>query len=218
MTRFTDELQHAASELWQAQLEHPFIRGIADGTLAPEPFEHFMRQDYVFLIEYARLLALGCARAPRLEEMEHFAALARGVLETEMQLHRGYAAEWGITREQLEAERPAPTTRAYTDFLLRTAALGDFAELVAALLPCMWGYSWLGRKLAEGERPTDERLARWIEMYASDEFAQLAEWCRELTDDAAADAGPDVRRRMREAFLTSSRYELAFWDMAWRQE
>src|SRR5439155_5869476 len=128
------------------------------------------------------------------------------------------AAEWGITREELETERPAATTRAYTDFLLRTAALGDFAELVAALLPCMWGYSWLGRKLAEGERPADERLARWIDMYASDEFAQLAEWCRDVTDEVAADAGTGVRERMREAFLTSSRYELAFWEMAWRQE
>ena len=218
MTRFTDELQQAASELWHAQLGHPFIRGIADGTLPAEPFTHFVRQDYLFLIQYARLLALATARAPRIEEMGRFAELTREVLETEMELHRSYAAEWGITREELETERPAPTTRAYTDFLLRTAALGDFAELVAALLPCMWGYSWLGRKLAEGEPPADERLARWIDMYASDEFAQLAEWCRDVTDEVAADAGTGVRERMREAFLTSSRYELAFWEMAWRQE
>ncbi len=218
MTRFTDELQAAASELWQAQLEHPFIRGIAAGTLSPEPFRHFVRQDYLFLIEYARLLALGCARAPRLEEMERLAELTREVLETELELHRSYAAEWGITREELEAERPSAVTRAYTDFLLRTAALGDFAELVAALLPCMWGYSWLGQKLAEDKPPADRRLARWIAMYASSEFAQLAEWCREVTDAVAVDAGTEVRARMREAFLTSSRYELAFWEMAWRQE
>jgi thiaminase/transcriptional activator TenA len=218
MTRFTDELRVAADELWEAQLAHPFVRSVADGTLAPEPFRQFVRQDYLFLIEYARLLALGCARAPRLGEMERLAALAREVLETEMELHRGFAAEWGISREALEAERPTATTRAYTDFLLRTAALGDFAELVAALLPCMWGYSWLGKRLAEREPPADRRLARWIETYASDEFAQLADWCREVTDAVAADAGTEVRARMVEAFLTSSRYELAFWEMAWREE
>jgi thiaminase/transcriptional activator TenA len=218
MTRFTDELRLPELVGGRAQLAHPFVRRVADGTLAPEPFRHFVRQDYLFLIEYARLLALGCARAPRLGEMERLAALAREVLETEMELHRGLAAEWGISREELEAERPTATTRAYTDFLLRTAALGDFAELVAALLPCMWGYSWLGKRLAECEPPADRRLARWIEMYASDEFAQLAEWCREVTDAVAADAGTDVRARMLEAFLTSSRYELAFWEMAWREE
>ena len=218
MTRFTDELRHGVDELWEAQLRHPFIRGVADGSLAPERFQHFVRQDYVFLIEYARLLALGCARAPRLAQMERLAALAREVLETEMELHRAYAAEWGIARAELEAERPAATTRAYTDFLLRTAAIGDFGELVAALLPCMWGYSWLGRRLAEAEPPADERLARWIETYASDDFAQLAAWCRDVVDEVAADVAGETRARMREAFLTSSRYELAFWEMAWRLE
>jgi thiaminase/transcriptional activator TenA len=82
----------------------------------------------------------------------------------------------------------------------------------------MWGYSWLGRRLAEGDRPADERLAQWIDTYSSDEFAELAAWCREVVDEVAADAGPDTRAQMREAFLTSSRYELAFWEMAWREE
>jgi thiaminase/transcriptional activator TenA len=218
VSRFSDELRRDADELWEAQLAHPFVRGVADGTLSQERFQHFVRQDYLFLIEYARLLALGCARAPELEHMQRLAALASEVLEKEMDLHRSFAAEWRISSEQLLAERPAPTTRGYTDFLLRTATVGDFAELVAALLPCMWGYSWLGRRLADGPRPGDERLARWIEMYASDEFAELAEWCRDVTDAVAADIGPSLRARMREAFLTSSRYELAFWDMAWREE
>jgi thiaminase (transcriptional activator TenA) len=129
---FSEELREAAHGLWEAQREHPFVRGIADGTLAPDRFRFYVRQDYLFLIEYGRLLALACARAPRLELMERFAELAHSTLATEMELHRGFAAEWGITREELEAERPTVATRAYTDFLLRTAALGDFAELIAA--------------------------------------------------------------------------------------
>jgi hypothetical protein len=94
-----------------------------------------------FLIDYGRLLALACARAPRLELMERFAGLAQSILGTEMDLHRSYAAEWGISREELEQQEAHAATRAYTDFLLRTATLGDFGELVAALLPCMWGYN-----------------------------------------------------------------------------
>lgn len=216
--RFSDELRRAAEPIWEAQLEHPFVRGIGDGTLAAEKFRHFIRQDYLFLIEYARLLSLACARAPGLESMTRFAELAHAVLRTEMELHRAFASEWGIDAAELEAERMAPTTRAYTDFLLKTAALGDFAELVAALLPCMWGYSEVGRRLAERGRPAEERYARWIEMYAGDEFAELAEWCRELTDRAAAETAGEGRERMRAAFLASSRYELAFWEMAWREE
>ena len=120
------------------------MRGIGDGSLPEDRFRFYVRQDYLFLIDYGRLLALGAARAPRLEWMRRFAALAQAVLETEMDLHRRFAARWGVTVDQLESERPAPATAAYCDFLLRTAALGDFAELVAALLPCMWSYADIG--------------------------------------------------------------------------
>jgi thiaminase/transcriptional activator TenA len=213
---FSEHLRSAAADLWQAQFEHPFIRGIGDGTIEPERFRFFIRQDYLYLIEYGRAFSLACARAPRLELMEHFAELAHSTLTTEMELHRAYAATWGISRDQLEGERPEPTTRAYTNFLLRTAALGDFGELVAALLPCMWGYSELGRHLAQGPRPGEERCARWIDMYASDEFADLAAWCRGACDSVAAETGESGRERMLEAFVTCSRYELEFWDAAWR--
>lgn len=213
---FSDRLRELAAEVWEAQHTHPFLRGVADGTLDPERFRAYVRQDYLFLIAYGRLLALGCARAPRLEWMERFAELAQSTLGTEMELHRAYAEEWGISREELEQERPRSATRAYTDFLLRTAALGDFGELVAALLPCMWGYSEIGQRLARSGRPTDPRYRRWIEMYAGAEFAGLVRWCREVCDEVAAGAAEDLRERMREAFLASSRHELDFWESAWR--
>lgn len=216
--RFTAHLRHLAGPLWEAQHRHPFVVGIGEGTLDLERFRHWVRQDYLFLIDYARLLALACARAPDLEAMGRFAQLAVETLRGEMSLHRSYAAEFGISPEELEGERKAPTCQAYTDFLLRTATVGSYGELVSALLPCMWGYSELGRALARRYHPADPRYARWIEMYASPDFARLARWCRALVDRAAAGQPPEERGRMEEAFLTSSRYELAFWDMAWNLE
>ncbi|MEA2146668.1 MAG: hypothetical protein QOG59_2255 [Solirubrobacteraceae bacterium] len=214
--RYSDELRSFAGGIWEAQHAHPFVKGLGDGTLDAERFRHFVRQDYVFLIEYARLLSLACARAPRLEWMRRFAELAASTLGNEMEMHRSFALAWGISAEELEYERATPTTRAYTEFLLRTATLGDFPELVAALLPCMWGYAELGRALAP--RAGGNPYAAWIEMYASDEFVTDANWCRALTDELAADLGEAGRARMLEAFLQSSRHELAFWDMAWELE
>jgi len=130
-----------------------------------------------------------------------------------MDLHRSYAASFGIAAAELEAEEMAPVTRAYTDFLVRTAATGDFAELAAAVLPCMWGYNEIGLRLAERGRPADERCAAWIDAYADPGFTELAGWCRDLVDRLAEGAGPAVRARMREAFLVSSGHELAFWDV-----
>jgi thiaminase/transcriptional activator TenA len=215
---FTERLRRQADRIWEAQFRHPFVQGIADGTLELEKFKFWIRQDYVFLIEYARLLALVAARSPDLETMIRFATLLKETVETEMNLHRGYAAEFHIHPEDLERESPAPTTRAYTDFLLRVATMGDFAELAAALLPCMWAFSEIGQRLAAQPRPVDERYAKWIAMYSSSEFAELAQWCRDLVDDLAEGLPARDLLRLEAAFLTSSRYELQFWEMAWRME
>jgi thiaminase (transcriptional activator TenA) len=215
---FSDQLRAAASDLWEAQHAHPFVRGIGDGSLPMERFAHYVRQDYLFLVEYARMLALGAARATDVETMRRFAELAQAILGEEMELHRVFARDFGISEAQLEAEQPAPTTQAYTDFLVRSAALGDLAELAAALLPCMWGYAELGQRLAAAGAPGDERYARWIAMYASPEFDELAVWCRGLVDRLGAAADNAGRARMTRAFVTCSRYELAFWEMGWTLE
>jgi len=211
---FSVQLRAGADALWQAQHDHPVVRGIGDGSLPPAAFARYVRQDYLFLIDYARLLALGAARAPDLDTMRRFAELAQAILGEEMELHRAFAAGLGITAAELEAEEPAPETTIYTDFLVRTAATGDFGELAAALLPCMWGYAEVGQRLAERGLPEEEAYARWIEMYASAEFAALATWCRGLVDRLAAETGEAGRARMRRAFETCSRHELGFWDTA----
>src|SRR4051794_27046110 len=211
---FSTALRRAADPIWSAQHEHPFVRGVADGTADLDGFARYVRQDYLFLVEYARVLALGAARAPDLATMRRFADLAQAILGEEMELHRAFARELGITESELEAERPMAVTRGYTDFLLRTATLGSFGELAAALLPCMWGYAEIGARLAERpEPPPDPRYARWIATYAVDEFQELAAWCRGLVDRLAAEAGEPERERMRRAFLVCSEHELAFWDV-----
>jgi thiaminase/transcriptional activator TenA len=216
--RVTDRLRAAADPVWQAQHAHPFVRGIGDGTLDLERFTHWVRQDYRFLVEYCRLFALAAARAPDLETLARFADLLQATARSEMELHRAYARALGISEAALEAEPMAPTTRAYTDFLVRVAATGDFAELAAALLPCMWGFAEIGQTLRARGLPAEPHYRKWIEMYADPDFGALADWCRALVDRLGAEAGEAGRWRMEEAFVTSSRYEYLFWDMAWRRE
>ena len=96
---------------------------------------------------------------------------------------------WASRRPSWRPSRPPPTTQGYTDFLVRTAAQGDFAELAAALLPCMWGYAEIGQALSARGRSPDDRYARWVQMYASAEFAELADWCRALVDRLGAGLG-----------------------------
>jgi thiaminase/transcriptional activator TenA len=215
---FTDDLEPILDEIVAETLEHPMVAGLGDGTLDEEPFRVWVRQDYRYLEEYCRVFALGAAKAPDLERMGTFATLLEETLHTEMDLHRAYAAEFGISEAELEATEPSPTTRGYTDFLVRTASHGSFGDLVAALLPCMWGFNEVGRRLDERGRPDDERYAEWIDTYSGEEFTELTEWCLGLMDDVAEGASTETRDRYRELFTTSMRYEYRFWDAAWRRE
>ena len=103
--RFTDRLRSLADDIWQAQHMHPFVRAIGTGTVPRPQFEYWVRQDYLFLIEYGRLLALATARAPDLDTMRRFAELTRETLSTEMDLHRSYAADFGISQRTVENHR-----------------------------------------------------------------------------------------------------------------
>ena len=201
----SDALYEAARPIWVAQLAHPFLRGIGDGTLDEERFKRWVRQDYRYLEQFARVFAWAAAKADRLESMSWYARVLDLTLNSEMELHRLYASRFRISRDELEREPMWPTTRAYTDFLVRTAAEGELSELLAALLPCAWGYAYIGQNLAAGARPKDARYAEWIEQYASEEFAETAAWLRGELDRVGNGLAPTSQARLAELFLLSSR-------------
>ena len=218
MKQFTDELFAAAKPIWDAQLAHPFVKGIGNGDLPEGVFERWVLQDYRFLIEFARMFGYAAARADRLENMSWYAGMLNLTLNTEMALHRQYAERFGLSAQDLEAEPMWPTNRAYTDFLVRTASDGDLSDLVAALLPCAWGYVYVGKKLAERGLPEDARYGDWIRQYSSPEFEQASDWLREEMNRLAAGVSDEKKERLKELFLLSSRYEWQFWEMCWRGE
>ena len=216
---FTQDIYNRSLALQKAILEHPFVRGISDGSLDVEKFNHFIRQDYLYLIDYARVFAIAAARSPDLATVTKFAELLQGTLTWEMSLHRKYCASFGITEADLETTKAAPTTEAYSNYLLRVAYNGSYPELASALLPCFWGYSDIGLYLADKGKPAHAPLyAQWIDMYASPELKTLADWMRGMVDRLAEGAGPEERARMEAAYVACSRYEYAFWEMAWKME
>ena len=216
---FIDDIEQQTLSLRQAILDHPFIAGVGDGSLDVAKFKHYVTQDYAYLIDYSRVLALASARATDLATMSWFAKLLDETLNVEMDLHRSYCAEFGITTRELEATEAAPTTIAYTSFLLKTAHQGSFGELVASLLPCQWGYWEIGDHLSRQGVPASAPLySKWIKMYIAPDFAGLAQEIRDLANQVGDEAGLAERAAMSEAYLTSLRFEQLFWDMAYNRE
>ena len=200
------------------QLAHPFVRGIADGSLDPKVFENWVKQDYRYLIEYARVFGFCAARADTLAAMTWYADALHLTLATEMDLHRQYARRFDISAEELESTPMWPTTRAYTDFLVNHAQSGDYADAVAVLLPCTWGYVDLATELARGEPPKDQRYADWITQYSDPEFAAAAEWLKAEMARVAKGEDETACARLQDLFVKSCQFELDFWEMCWRGE
>ena len=92
------------------------------------------------------------------------------------------------------------------------------ADLVAALLPCAWGYVHLARELSKDDPPKDQRYADWIAQYASDEFAEAAAWLRGEMNWLASGLPPEKKNKLIHLFVLSSTYEYQFWDMCWNGE
>jgi thiaminase/transcriptional activator TenA len=147
-----------------------------------------------------------------------FAKLLHETLHTEMELHRDYCRRLGIPRGELEHTPAAPVTHAYTRHLLEVAWSGSIAEIIAAVLPCQLGYAEIATTLV-WEQPNwqSSPYAEWIRTYASAEFIESAERLRDLLDTMTSQWPEALRKPLEENFLTSSRYEYLFWEMAWNQ-
>jgi thiaminase/transcriptional activator TenA len=195
------ELHTIGRPLLDAQLEHSTVRGIARGDLSERVFRSWLEQDYLFLLDYVRVFSRLAWQAPD-DHLGDLVDLAHSTWHEELSLHRSLSAEFGA---DLEGAAKGPACAAYTSFLLSSAA--DYAEGLAALYPCMWGYSTLGRILAENP-PAEPRYRAWVDTYSDPGFAALAERIAVMIDESGVDPG-----RAKALFTQGMAHELAFWDV-----
>ncbi|PCF64376.1 thiaminase II [Staphylococcus intermedius] len=213
--KFTERLWQRVQPIWESYLEHPFVKGIGDGTLEKEKFKHWLKQDYIYLIDYARLFAIGATKATDLDMMTTFGNLVSGTLNTEMDLHRQYAAQFGISEQELEATQPASTTLAYTSYMLNLAQRGGVENVIAAVLTCTWSYHYIGEALSHIEGATAHPFyGEWVKMYSSPEFTVFKDDVMAMMDRVAEGMSDEALDALEEIVVNTSYYEYMFWDMA----
>ncbi len=205
---------HCAEE-WRSYIWHPFVQGLADGSLPLPAFRRYLVQDYLFLVQFARAFALAAYKAESLaafrEKTEAISALLH-----EMTLHVSYCAEWGIPESAILAEPEAPETVAYTRWVLDRGVAGDILDLEVALAPCTIGYGEIA--LAIEASPTRRREANpyesWIAMYAGEEYQALARASAARLDALGRSHGGEARFGALAAdFAKAARLEVEFWQM-----
>lgn len=219
MIRFCEKLREEADPIWKKILIHPFINEIYETSLPIEKFRFYVKQDYPFLIQFARCLGVIIAKVEDLETMRRLASLLHDALTLEMEMLEKLGTELGIPIVEMEDTAPSPTNMAYQCHLLVTSYSGTVGEAITAMLPCMWSYQEIGAKFEESEKIKKHPLyLEWSAIYGTCEYKNLVKWYRGLVDKLGDKAGEAERKRMTYNFNISSKYEYMFWDMCYREE
>ena len=215
----TERLLAASRTIWEGYLTHPFVQGIADGSLAVDKFRFYLLQDYLYLFDYAKVFAQGVVKSREPEVMRTFAAYVESILGGEMNVHRGYMKRLGITEEQAETVKPSLSNLSYTAYMRAVAAEEGPAEIMAAVLSCALSYEYIAKWIV-ANYPDAEKHAfygEWVQSYASEGYAAENVRLTDLMEHLTAGYSEHQLQRLTDIFVDCSRYEAMFWDMAWNE-
>ncbi|UDL06162.1 thiaminase II [Marinobacter sp. CA1] len=211
-----EDLKKSCPTEWRDYIEHSFVQQLGDATLATEAFQHYLKQDYLFLIQFARAFALAAYKSPTLADLKQAKEGLEAIVDTELDLHISYCDEWGISEAELAELPEARATLAYTRYVLDTGNRGDLLDLHVALSPCMVGYgeiaNWLNSRSTtiRGDRnPYDA----WMAMYESDDFQEAMQAEVEWLNERLAEVSPARFEQLTRIFRDATRLEIDFWNM-----
>lgn len=214
----TERLLLATKDIWQQYNNHPFVTGIQDGTLDKEKFRYYMIQDYLYLEDYAKTFAVGVAKAKSLRIANLFAKYIP-VMNGELNVHDGYLARLGVTQEEIDTTPRSLDNLSYTSYMLRVAYEEGEEEILSAILSCAYSYEVIAKKIVENNPASvnDEFYGDWIKGYISEGYAEenaiLLEELNRLTENYTE----QQIQHLVDIFVACSRYELAFWEMSWKE-
>lgn len=216
----TRRLLEKVRDIWSDYLKHPFVRGIGDGSLDKEKFRFYLKQDYLYLVEYAKVFAIGIAKADDEEVMRFFSDAVHAIFTSEMNIHRAYMQRFGVTAKEIADTMPSLANRSYTSYMLRVAYEGSIAEILASVLSCALSYEYIAKAIVS-EYPQASLhpfYGEWVSGYAGEDYQRNNQRLVEFFEIATKDFSEKQLLRCEDIFVTCSLYEATFWEMAWRMK
>ena len=214
----SERFYNLAMPIWETYFEHPFVKGIGDGTLDPAKFRYYMIQDHKYLMQYAKVFALGVVKATDEADMRMYSNLITATLDTENAVHQAYLGELGVTRQMIDETPMALNNKSYTDYMIAQASKGGLPEIAVAVLACSWSYKVIGDFLETVPGAFDHPFyARWVSMYTGEGYRAANDSMIDLVNRYCADLPEEHMKRLDQILVDCSYYEYQFWDMAWTQ-
>ncbi len=217
--KLSEILYQSTEEIWKSYLSHPFVKELGEGTLSPDKFRFYMLQDYLYLLEYSKVFALGIIKSKKETLMRKFAAMVHNTLDGEMHIHKTYMEKLGISQQEIKQAKQSLTNRSYTSYMMEVSYNGDVLDVLVAILSCAWSYQVIGEHHSKIANALQHPLyGEWIKGYSSEEYRKETQELIDLTDKLGEKISEERMEELKVIFISCSRYEYAFWDMAYQKE
>ena len=216
MADLFDELKSRCASDWQAYTQHAFIEQLANGSLPEASFKHYLLQDYLFLLQFARAFGLAVFKSQKEDDIRFALTACEAIVNTELKLHISYCEAWGISASDLRDLPESTANMAYTRYVLERGLAGDLLDLYVALAPCVVGYaetaSWAEQLRAANSSATDSYKS-WIDMYVSDDYRGFANEFKSKINQSGENIPPARIAELAVVFSAATRLEVDFWQM-----
>ena len=199
---------------WEDYIHHEFVTELAAGTLPKRKFQHYLIQDYLYLLQYTRVMALSVYKSETLAQMRVGQAGINAMLDLEIDMYLQFCEHWGVSLSQIESATESSATIAYSRYLLDTAMSGTLVELYAAIAPCLMGYAEIGQHLKDKTTITNNPYQPWIDTFTSDRFQAVTAQNEAFINQLLAQTSLAQQPKLQKLFDTATRLEINFWQMA----
>lgn len=212
--KWSESAWKAAQKVYEAILEQPFLKEMAEGTLSAERFHRYLAQDEIYLGNYAREMYALAEIIPDPQQKALFAGFARESLESEKMMHTMLIERFGFDT----SAEASVVTKTYNARTLAYLATGSRELGLASMLPCSWVYNEVGLDVLRIARMEGNPYGEWMAEYSNEEYTKGVKMLIDLADEWAAAASEEVRAAMTKAFVEATVFEYAFWDYAYNGE
>ncbi len=211
-----EKLLNKNSKEWDKYLHHQFVKELENGTLKNENFLFYLKQDYIYLINYAKCYALLALNSNNAKELRFAMKFQNCIVNGEMQLHKSIL-QLGIQADKLSVIDESLTNIAYTRYMLSIGQNGDFLDMLTALSACAIGYAYIAKEIyerLEEEKISNHPYKEWILTYSSKEFLSEAQEFEDFLNSYSSQITDEKFEKLNEIFNTVVRLETAFWQHA----
>ena len=205
------KLKSSCNKEWSEYTEHKFLSDLVNNKLPDKNFKKYLIQDYIFLQQFLKILALSVYKSNSFDEINRSVNFIKGI-DYEIKLHVSYCKKWKIPLRSLSNIKVERANSAYTNHVLSVGKNGNNLDIFSSLSPCIIGYGEIGFKLSKIKNWKKSKYSSWIKMYSSKEYQQIAKENIDYLDILFKKNKNKNLSKLKSNFKKSTILERNFWE------